>query len=162
MWFCYKPCVCKAFLLGLFRSGDAKLPSHILDLRLSLLSNLVNADIALQSVLAWAKWHVLTKTLIHNLCISITANLLSSAKAKKWTNIFRLQFSSTLFVLGIDHTWLLWKHSNPLFMASAAVLDHCNTALGINQEYPQRKGRHFFLSWPPLAHLHLSRFLSGI
>lgn len=50
----------KAFLLGLFRSGDIKLPS-ILDrfysrsLSLSLLSNLVSANIVLQSVWSWAK-----------------------------------------------------------------------------------------------------------
>lgn len=43
------------------------------------------------------KCHLLTKLIIHILFTSITAKLSSSARAKKWTNLYRLQFPSTLF-----------------------------------------------------------------
>lgn len=73
--------------------------SHTLDLLVfPPLSFILSMPILLgNAALAAVNWHMLTKIFIHNLFVSVQTNLLSSAKAKKWTNIFRLQFSVTLF-----------------------------------------------------------------
>lgn len=87
----------KALLSGLFRLGEAKFLSLTLHISLYLSLALTVAILLFNAVLAVVKWHMLTKIFIYNLFLSVPTNLLSSAKASKWTNIFRLQFSSTLF-----------------------------------------------------------------
>lgn len=69
-----------------------------------------------------------------------------------------IQFSGTLFTaFGISCASLFWKHSYPLFLADAALLDHCSRALEIDQEYPQKTKFYFFTPWPLLVHLHFCR-----
>jgi len=93
----------KAFLPGLFRLAEAKLLSHTLDLSvLPSLSLILSVPVLLyKAVLAMVKWHMLTKIFIHNLFISIPTNLSSSAKAKKWTSIFK----ASVFKHFIHCTW---------------------------------------------------------
>lgn len=69
------------------------------------LSLILSVLILFCSVLAMVKWHLLTKIIIHILFTSITAKLWSSARAKKWTKLYRLQFPTTLFTaLGFNCT----------------------------------------------------------
>lgn len=130
------------FLLGLYRLGEAKLLSHASDpLVFPSLSLILSVPVLIcNAILAVVKRHMLRKIFIQTLFISIPNNLSSSAKAKKWTNTLRLQFSSTLFTaLGINCASFFWKHSYPLFLTGAALLDHCSKALEIIQAYILRK-----------------------